>query len=200
MNDRNAASASPDGVSFAVNPVDRTLIRSIVARAFRDASLKAALDFIDESEDDARQTLTMDITAVHANGHPINLAELLDADDVTFGHDLTGIQRHVDRRTGKLRKNFSPRTALSDQDRAAREREVAAHQKNMTDLLAASHQAGRAEFALEVAKRDEEAKAAAERRRKDARNARRRKARGTVKGSSHSPRAAKRSPANRKRR
>lgn len=53
--------------------------------------------------------LTMDIEAVHCNGTPIKLQELLSADDSNFAHDVFGIRRHIDRTTGKLLDCFSPR-------------------------------------------------------------------------------------------
>jgi len=51
----------------------------------------------------------MDITACHVNGNPLKLDELLAADEFNFSHDVFGIRRHIDRRTGKLGDCFSPR-------------------------------------------------------------------------------------------
>jgi hypothetical protein len=51
----------------------------------------------------------MDITAVHLNGCPLRLKELLEARDLDFSHDMGGIARHLDRRTGKLTNCFLPR-------------------------------------------------------------------------------------------
>lgn len=204
---QNAASVagadSADGVSFRVNDFDRTLIRSIVARAFRDTHLRAVLDFIDEDENDARQALTMDLTACHANGCPVDLAKLLDADDVTFGHDITGIQKHIDRRTGRLRRAFGPRTMMSSDQIRERTRSIERNEQTMKDLLAASHSAGRAEFALEVAKRDEERKAAEDKARRSRRNARRRKGGPAIppgKGMTAGKLKKSAAPANRRRR
>lgn len=53
----------------------------------------------------------MDISACHANGCPLKLAELLAADDFNFAHDVAGIRRHIDRTTGKLMDCFLPRFA-----------------------------------------------------------------------------------------
>lgn len=159
------------GLSFKVDEHERTLIRSIVARAMRDPILRRELDFIAEGDGEARQTLTMDLTACHANGCPVDLARLLDADDVTFGHDITGIQRHIDRRTGKLRRAFGPRTMMTDDQRKERDRLRAKMHDDMKSLLDAAVQTGRASMALEAAR---DRKAADDRRRK-ARNARRRK-------------------------
>lgn len=201
--DHLASVAAGDGVSFRTNELDRILIRSIVARAMRDKELAAVLDCRDEGDAEVRQTLTMDLTACHANGCPINLVRLLDADDVTFGHDITGIQRHIDRRTGKLRRAFGPRMMMTDVERRERDNMIASRERDMSNLLAASHAAGRAEFALEVAKRDEERKAAEDKRRKAARNARRRKGGPAVPpGKGMTPGKLKKSaaPANRRRR
>lgn len=51
----------------------------------------------------------MDITACHLNGCPLRLQELLDADSFNFSHDVFGIAKHIDRRTGKLTGHFLPR-------------------------------------------------------------------------------------------
>ena len=58
-----------------------------------------------------RMTVHMDVTATHANGCALRLAELLEADDFNFAHDLYGIDRHLDRNTGKLTDHFLPRFA-----------------------------------------------------------------------------------------
>jgi hypothetical protein len=41
-----------------------------------------------------KMTLIMDVEAVHNNGCPLRLQELLDADDFNFFHDMLGIQRY----------------------------------------------------------------------------------------------------------
>jgi hypothetical protein len=53
----------------------------------------------------------MDLTAVHVNGCKLRLQELLNADEGNFGHDVFGIRRHIDRKTGKLGDCFLPRYA-----------------------------------------------------------------------------------------
>lgn len=58
-----------------------------------------------------RQSAIMDVTATHANGCPLRLAELLDAPKFDFAHDLAGIRRHLNRETGELMDCFVPRTA-----------------------------------------------------------------------------------------
>lgn len=52
---------------------------------------------------------TMDVEAVHCNGCPLRLDELLETDDYNFGHDLSGIAAHLDRETGELTNHFLPR-------------------------------------------------------------------------------------------
>lgn len=56
-----------------------------------------------------RRDVLMDVTAVHANGNPLRLAELLKADDSNFIHDVFGIHAYLDRETGKLTECFVPR-------------------------------------------------------------------------------------------
>lgn len=56
-------------------------------------------------------SLTMDISAVHVNGCPLRLKDLLKADDFNFWHDIFGIQKHINRATGQLNNCFIPRFA-----------------------------------------------------------------------------------------
>jgi len=56
-------------------------------------------------------TLTMDLTACHLNGSPIDFEKLLSFDDFNFFHDVMGIAYLMDRRTGKLMNCFSPRAS-----------------------------------------------------------------------------------------
>lgn len=52
----------------------------------------------------------LDISATHARC-PLRLADLLTANDFNFGHDICGIQRHLNRKTGRLENSFLPRFA-----------------------------------------------------------------------------------------
>ena len=54
----------------------------------------------------------MDLEAVISNGCPLKLNDLLAADDFNFFHDVCGIRDHLDRETGKLKDQFSPRYEL----------------------------------------------------------------------------------------
>ncbi|WBF05187.1 hypothetical protein [Burkholderia phage CSP3] len=58
-----------------------------------------------------RLNTDMDITACHLNGTPLRLADWLAAPDFDFTHDLLGIDRHMNRETGKLGGLFVPRFA-----------------------------------------------------------------------------------------
>ena len=78
---------------------DALLIARIVKRAVKMFPQLSALD------------MGMDITAVHLHGCPLKLGELLKAPDFDFAHDLYGIRRHIDRKTGKFRVAFCPRYA-----------------------------------------------------------------------------------------
>lgn len=98
-------------VKFEVSKYEDSLIEKIVNRAWTYyTSLKKTnphtvveMDKID---------LTMDITACHCNGTPLELHRLLAANNSTFNHDVFGIVKHIDRSTGKIGENFVPRCAL----------------------------------------------------------------------------------------
>lgn len=92
--------------TFTLTREEAALINKIVTRARKIVVSHTGRD-VDPLE------LHMDITAAHANGSPLRLRDLLNADDVDFGHDVFGISRYLDRRTGKLTENFSPRYSAS---------------------------------------------------------------------------------------
>lgn len=90
-------------VSFKVTPADRDLISAITERAW---AIRARLNL-----DGSKMDLDMDITAVHANGEPLDLERLLNADPFNFSHDVCGIRNHINRNTGQLERCFVPRFA-----------------------------------------------------------------------------------------
>ncbi len=51
----------------------------------------------------------MDLTAVHANGCPLDFDKLATFDDFNLSHDIGGINRHLNRKTGQLENCFVPR-------------------------------------------------------------------------------------------
>ena len=90
-----------NNVNFDTSYADCKLIHQIAKRAAEKAvNLGVKYPLIDAE---------MDITACHANGNPLKLKELLNADDANFGHDVFGIRRYIDRGTGQLLGLFVPR-------------------------------------------------------------------------------------------
>jgi hypothetical protein len=98
-------------VSFEISADDRKLVTEIVKR------VEAARPWVGskKARADQRITLMMDLEACHANGCPMDFAKLLAADEFNFWHDITGIQRRIDRRTGELTAHFRPRCARPTQ-------------------------------------------------------------------------------------
>lgn len=95
-------------VSFDVSREESLLIDKIARRGVLFAAERGSrVKFMD---------LCMDICAAHANGNPLRLQELLDADDVNFGHDVFGIRRYIDRNTGKLVDCFVPRFSARSEE------------------------------------------------------------------------------------
>jgi len=91
----------PDFATFTCRTKDIKTIGHIVDRAFRELT-----DHVP-----ARHELIMDLCACHCNGTPLDLHKLLSADLATFGHDILGISRHLNRTTGRLGGCFLPRCA-----------------------------------------------------------------------------------------
>jgi len=59
----------------------------------------------------SRIDLSMDLDATHSNGCPLDFDKLLNFEDFDFYHDIYGIIKHLDRKTGKLQNCFLPRCA-----------------------------------------------------------------------------------------
>jgi hypothetical protein len=95
-------------VSFDVQRSEQRVISEIATRAMGLAARWQGDLF-------TKQDITMDVTACHANGCPLRLEALRDADDFNFAHDILGIRRHLDRDTGKLGDMFRPRFARKQQ-------------------------------------------------------------------------------------
>lgn len=90
-------------VSFDVTRDEFVLISRIASRAVGVAS--------QAGEPTDKIQFQMDITAAHANGCPLRLVSLLEADDFNFAHDVFGIRRHLNRDTGEIENCFLPRFA-----------------------------------------------------------------------------------------
>ena len=91
--------------SFKIPKSDAALIAKIVRRA--ESLLTPDIE-INPTE------LAMDLTACHANGCPMDFARLLEAPDADFIHDVLGIRKHINRKTGNLQDCFVPRCALPE--------------------------------------------------------------------------------------
>lgn len=89
---------------FTASRFEMEIMRKIVKRA---QAMAVAMDCEYLTMD-----ALMDIEATHCSGNPLDLDKLLHADEFNFAHDVFGIRRHIDRRTGKLMNCFSPRCSL----------------------------------------------------------------------------------------
>jgi hypothetical protein len=115
-------------VSFKVQDHEMALIKEIAKRADRELfGPRNIKQTIEDTE--------MDLCATIAQGVPLRLQDLLDADAANFGHDLGGIRRYIDRQTGKLRDFFVPRYYDSDAAKAKRneQEQMAASVRKMHD-------------------------------------------------------------------
>lgn len=99
-------------VSFKVSRADQIEIAAIVDRAMQAGYVGPGSKARD------RLSLSMDLTACHANGCPLRLSDLRGSSPLDFAHDVLGIVRHINRETGKLGDCFSPRYALRKAVRA----------------------------------------------------------------------------------
>ncbi len=94
-------------VRFTISARDALLVKKIVKRlAGMSPTQRDPMEY------------RMDLTAAHANGCPMDFERLLGADDFNFLHDVFGIERHLDRATGKLQNSFHPRFAKKERSRA----------------------------------------------------------------------------------
>lgn len=107
-------------ISFTTTREESALIAGIVDRA-RDMGL--AVD---------TQTLSMDLTACHANGNPLDLVRLLrEFPAFDFSHDIVGITEHINRATGKLENCFVPRCTARQSDARAYAESLIARAKSV---------------------------------------------------------------------
>jgi hypothetical protein len=87
-------------INWKISAEDAELILRIVDRAELVARPDLPFD---------RRNCVMDLTAVHVNGCKLDLVALLEAGEGDFIHDVWGIRRNIDRRTGRLSRFFTPR-------------------------------------------------------------------------------------------
>jgi hypothetical protein len=88
-------------ITWITSKEDHELLNQIA-----DRTVKLAAELGHEYK---KSDALMDVTACHANGCPLRLQEFLEADASNFAHDAFGIQRHINRDTGKLENFFLPR-------------------------------------------------------------------------------------------
>lgn len=72
-----------------------------------------AQTLLDWSSED-RRTFFMDVLVCHKNGNQLDLERFLASAEPDFRHDVHGIQRYLDRRTGQLKECFSPRCSAQE--------------------------------------------------------------------------------------
>lgn len=90
-------------LNWKLSPDDSKLVTAIAKRA---VIRYRASDIVADP-----LNIEMDLTAVHNNGTPLRLKELLAADNFNLMHDIGGIARHINRDTGQLEDFFVPRFA-----------------------------------------------------------------------------------------
>lgn len=100
---------APNEISFDVTRAEAATIAKLARRA-KAMETEHGAD-LDTVKPRSIMDWSMDFTATHANGCPLRLEALLEADDFNFMHDAFGIARHIDRETGKLGNCFLPRYA-----------------------------------------------------------------------------------------
>lgn len=93
-------------ISFKATPEDFRIIEKIAARAAKEIKLKGA----------SEMHWMMNVAAAHANGCQIDLEKLLNFDSFNFLHDMLGIERHLNKDTGKLENFFIPRSVKRMED------------------------------------------------------------------------------------
>lgn len=96
-------------ISFSVSREEMELILKIAQRA-KVMAADYRIEYLPMES-------MMDLSACIAQGVPLKLRELLNADDENFAHDVFGIRRHINRETGRLENCFLPR--YNDLPRAA---------------------------------------------------------------------------------
>lgn len=91
------------------NENDQMLVTQIVGR-WRELVAKST------GEIPETLSIRMDITAANGvNGNPpLDLGRLMGFDDFNFAHDMAGIERHINRETGKIEGWFLPRCSISE--------------------------------------------------------------------------------------
>ena len=88
-------------INWDLTKTDAALMKQIMAR----------VKLLGIKEADRLLNVEMALTACHLNSTPLDLKKLFEFDDFNFVHDVTGIDKHTSRDTGKLTDHFLPRCA-----------------------------------------------------------------------------------------
>lgn len=109
---KRAATPAPLRVNLSAR--DRELIHAIALRALHTDDLARSIvnalggrNSVPPAESDTNRERVMsqvalDVTAVHANGYPLDLGRLLASERADFIEDLSDLMVNLDRSTGKL--------------------------------------------------------------------------------------------------
>ncbi len=85
-------------INWSTSKKDGTLIDKVVDRAVEEYGID-------------KLHVRMDLIATHNTGCPLDFKKLLAFKKGSFGHDIHGINRFLNRDTGKLTQHFLPRCA-----------------------------------------------------------------------------------------
>jgi len=91
-------------IEFSCTKEERALIGKIIKRMNNICRNRHIPEF-------EYLTLSMDLEACHSNRTPLDFEKLFKFDDANLMHDVCGIDRHINRETGKLEGFFLPRCA-----------------------------------------------------------------------------------------
>ncbi|MCL2297779.1 MAG: hypothetical protein FWC38_00480 [Proteobacteria bacterium] len=94
-------------ISFKCTKKESEIIEKIVERFFKEDLHLEKHGYAGLS----KQDVEMYCAATHANGCRLNFEKLLSAPDFDFFHDIFGMIRYLDKKTGKLTQCFLPRCA-----------------------------------------------------------------------------------------
>lgn len=89
-------------LNFKATKEEYLTVDKIVKRAVKELKIEDSLK------------LSMDIIAVHCNDVKLDLNAFLNFEDFNFAHDIYGIQRNIDRTTGKLENCFFLRCSICE--------------------------------------------------------------------------------------
>lgn len=119
-----AAPALPPATAAQAPAMAQALPRGLLGLPLMDVSkeeqktimaiVKRYCDVVGDALELRPISMMLDLKACHSNGCPLDLEAMLAAPrDSDIVHDISGIERHLNRETGKLEGGFTPRYARS---------------------------------------------------------------------------------------